>query len=253
MSTLRRRVFLSGAMALPATAIVAAAAWASEALASAPLENPKLIELSEQIEPLRSSYRAASERKQIARAMAEQLCPRVPEDLVCKNEDQITFAGCAEDERDVEGNRIYRRFAGKDGSILSGPPRQILKAERIRERIAGNDLPISPRTKLGTRVRAILQLSDKHEAERQAVIDHSEIVKATHEARLAACDIETLAWRIREIEPLTMAGTVVLARALAAFGECESDVYCFEGKSGMVLGRELAQSLLRQTAVCPIL
>jgi hypothetical protein len=101
-------------------------------------------------------------------------------------------------------------------------------------------------------VRAILRLSGRYEAERQAAIDCSEIIKATDEARSAACDIETLAWKIREIEPPTIAGTVILARALAAFAECEPDVYGFDGKSGMVLGRELAQSFLRRTAGGPI-
>jgi hypothetical protein len=125
------RLFLNGATALPATAAIAAAAWGSEAFASGPFENSKLIGLGEQIAPLRGRYRAASERKQRARAMAEKLCPRVPEHLVSKNEDRIIFARCAEDERDFEGNRVYQRLAAKNGSVLAGPPRQILKAKRI--------------------------------------------------------------------------------------------------------------------------
>ena len=131
---LSRRSLISGSAVLAAAAATAAVpAAALPAVAAAPetlSENASLLTLGDRIEPLLSAYRAASERKRAARDLAEELCPPLPDDLVRKREDRITFAGATERERDVEGKEVWESFEG-DGS-RNAPPRQIIKAELER-------------------------------------------------------------------------------------------------------------------------
>ena len=55
----------------------------------------------------------------------------------------------------------------------------------------------------------------------------------------------------REIEPVTMIGIMIQARALVANSEAELDAHGFEGRSGMVLGHELATAVLRIGGMSP--
>jgi len=54
-----------------------------------------------------------------------------------------------------------------------------------------------------------------------------------------------LEYEVRKHEPVTMSGTIIQARALAAHAEAELDADGFVGRSGTVLGRELAAAILR--------
>jgi hypothetical protein len=54
-----------------------------------------------------------------------------------------------------------------------------------------------------------------------------------------------LASKIRKVAPVTMAGVLIQARALAAHGESELDGGGFTGRAGSMLGPQLADALLR--------
>jgi hypothetical protein len=60
----------------------------------------------------------------------------------------------------------------------------------------------------------------------------------------AAYEIEKLAFEAFEIEPRTMAGALIQARALNACAETEFLIYC-RGRSAQLFGITLAQSVAR--------
>ena len=99
------------------------------------------------------------------------------------------------------------------------------------------------RSKLGKRIRKLIEIAKKYEAEREAAITQSGLREAIDELQWAATDLESLAWDIRGIKPSTMVGVMIQARALVAHGEAQR----FDGHCGLILGRDLASSLLRVT------
>jgi hypothetical protein len=242
-----RRAILTGA-ATVAVAMPAAAAFASPppvSAAAAP-ENANLLALGQQIDPLLSVYRAAAERKREARAMAEALCPSLPDELVVKPKDRLRWAGCAEREIDVEGKSVWPPdYTGADGKTYARFPREVLEGNLIKEAIARGNVYASRRTKRGKEVWKLIDISEKYEAGRKAAIERSGVLEAAHELRRSAVDIEMLAYELRKIEPATMIGTLIQARALVAHSEVELDSGGCVGRSGTVLGRELAASVLR--------
>lgn len=64
----------------------------------------------------------------------------------------------------------------------------------------------------------------------------------------AAYEIEKLAYEACEIEPQTLAGVIIQARALTAYTEVEIEVGHYRGRSGQLVGLALAQSLTRLSA-----
>jgi hypothetical protein len=64
----------------------------------------------------------------------------------------------------------------------------------------------------------------------------------------AAYEIEKLAYEACDIEPQTMAGALVQARALTAYAEAESEVGHYRGRAGQLVGLALARSLKRLSA-----
>jgi hypothetical protein len=239
LSSFTRRLFLSGAAALPATAVAAAA---PALLTVTPAEDVRLLALGERIDPLLEAYRAAIARKAIARALAEGLCPPVPDELVCKRGPY----DWAEVEQDVEGKEIHpTNYISEDGKTYGRMPRYILKAEELQGAIDCGNLYAPKRTKFGKKIHAQIKTAKEYEANREAAIERSGILQAASELRHAAYDIEHLAYRVREIEPLTMVGVTIVGRTLDAYGEAEHDLDHYKGRCGQLLGRHLAAAVLR--------
>lgn len=243
MSSLTRRLFFSVAAALPATAAAAIGTTQPEPLAISQSEDAILLALGEQIDPLLAAYRMALARHTEARALAEANCPQVPEELVCKGPQ---WAGCTEREQDVEGKDVWPpNYVGADGKTYARPPRNILNSVATNAAIKRGNLYCDGRTAFGKRLRALIRTAERYEAERETAIERSGVLGAADELRWAATDIDVLAWKIRDFAPVTVAGVLIQARALAAHGESEQHGSGFTGRAGLTLGRQLADAVLR--------
>jgi hypothetical protein len=243
-----RRRFLSQAAGVAAGGAVLALATIPPALAAAaqasPLdqEDPAIIALGERIEPLLAAYRNAAEDRLKARANAEAACPAVPQELVCYGPP----TGYAVNECDVEGNEIEEIGVSQYGFPLG--PRQILSSERAREAIAGNRLYFSRRTRRGKQIAKQIEIAERYEAERVAAIERSGLLAAIDDLIEAAFELEDLAYEASAIEPRTMAGVLIQARALSAYAEAEIVMGHHRGRAGQVVGLALAQSVSRMQA-----
>jgi hypothetical protein len=227
-SPFTRRLFLGAAAALPATA---AAAAAPALLTVTPAEDSRLTEIGEQIDPALLAYRLCFQCRRSARALAESLAPPVPPELI--ESGGIAHVGHCDHQCDVEGK------------ILHHEP-QIIQSDLLQGAIDRGNLYAPKRTKFGKRIHALLKTARAYEAGRDAAIERSGITEAAAAVRHAACDLEILAYEVREIVPLTMAGVVIVARVLSAHAEAELDTGAgFNGRSGSVLGRELASAVRR--------
>lgn len=247
-TNLSRRALMAGARVFAVAASLPPAIAAASVLPhSGPAlsEDANLLALGEEIDPLLNAYRAAAERKRQARVMAETLCPPLPDELVRSPKGEWA-SWCAEREVDVEGKGIWPPgYLGADGKTYARMTREILKADLIKKAIANGDIYASRRSKRGKEIWRLIGISEKYEAERAAAIERSGLLEAAHELRNSAVDIEMLAYEVRKHEPVTMSGTIIQARALAAHAEAELDADGFVGRSGTVLGRELAAAILR--------
>lgn len=235
------RVFAVAASLPPTIAAASVLPHSGPALS----EDANLLALGEEIDPLLNAYRAAAERKRQARVMAEALCPPLPDELVRGPKDEWA-SWCVEREVDVEGQNIWPPdYLGADGKTYARRPREILKADLIKKAIAESEIYASRRSKRGKEIWRLIGISEKYEAERAAAIERSGVLEAADHLYFSAVEIEVLAYEVRKHEPVTMIGIVIQARALAAHAEAELDAHGFVGRSGTVLGRELAASVLR--------
>lgn len=252
LENLSRRALMAGARAFAVAASLPPAIAAASALPhSGPAlsEDANLLALGEEIDPLLNAYRVAAERKRQARIIAEALLPPLPDELVVKPKDRLPWAGCAEREIDVEGKDVWPPdYTGADGKTYARWPRPILKGNLIKEAIARGNIYASRRAKRGKEVWKLIGISEKYEAERAAAIERSGVLEAADHLYFSAVEIEVLAYEVRKHEPVTMIGVMIQARALAAHAEAELDAHGFVGRSGTVLGRELAASVLRIAA-----
>jgi hypothetical protein len=240
---LRRAVTaLAAGAAVNATAIVATRPAPAATL---PQEDPAIIALGERIEPLLAAYRNAAEDRVKARANAEASCPAVPEDLVSKG---VAFAGCTVSECDVEGREILHDVFSMDGTEYRRVPRQILNSGETKAAIARGNLYCDRRTKFGKEIVRLIETAEKYETERAAAIERSGLNDAMTRQFEAAYEIEKLAFEAFEIEPLTMAGVLVQARALNAHAETELEIY-YRARSAQLFGNALAQSVVRLSVV----
>jgi hypothetical protein len=210
--------------------------------ADLPQEDPAIIALGERIEPLLAAYRNAAEDRIKARAVAEANCPAVPEELVSKGH---AFAGYTASECDVEGNEILHDVFSMDGTKYRRVPRQILNSEETKAAIARGNLHCDRRTKSGKEVVRLIEAAEKYEAERESAIERSGLDDARERQYLAGIEVQTLAFGAFEIEPRTMAGVLVQARALDACAETEIELGYYRGRSAQLLGIALAQSITR--------
>ena len=247
---LSRRTLLGAIAAAPAAAVpvIAVAAVSPAPRPAVADEDANLLALAGQIDPLLTTYRVAKERKREARAMAEAILPPLPNELVVdpRWERRLQWAGCTAREVDVEGNEIWPPdYVGADGKTYARTPREILKADLIKDAIARGNLLASRRTKHGKEVSRIIKIAESYEAARDAAIERSGIIKASEELSHSATDLEMLAYEVRKHQPVTRIGVAIIARVLSAHAEAELDAHGFKGRDGSVLGRELASAVLR--------
>jgi hypothetical protein len=237
----RAATFLAAGAAGTTTAIVAVP---SAPAASLVQEDPAIVALGERIEPLLAAYRNAAEDRLKARAVAEANCPAVPEELVCEG----APCGYSVGEVDVEGKEILHNVFTKDGTKYWRLPRQILNSEETKAAIARGNLYCNRRTKFGKKLVRLIETAEKYETERAAAIERSGLDDAMTRQLEVAYEIEKLAFEAFEIEPRTMAGELIQARALNAFADTEIELYghC---PSAQVLGITLAQTVTRLSAV----
>jgi hypothetical protein len=244
-----RRSFLGRAatfIAAGAAGSTAIVATRSAPAADLPQEYPAILALGDRIEPLLAAYRNAAEERIKARATAETNCPAVPEELVCNGP---FWAGCTESERDVEGKEIRTLLLqSEDGKKYAQLPRNILNSEETKAAIARGNLHCDRRTTFGKKVVRLIETAEKYEAERGAAIERSGLPDAKARQLEAAWEIEKLAYEACDIEPLTMAGALIQARALTAYAEAEIEVGHYRGRAGQLVGLALAQSIARLSA-----
>jgi hypothetical protein len=210
--------------------------------ATLPQEDPAIIAMGERIEPMLAAYRNAAEDRLKARANAEASCPAIPEELVCS---AASWAGCTDSERDVEGKEIV-----PPAVIGEFPPRprRILHSESTKAAIARGNLICDRRTRFGKEIVRLVDSAEKYEADRAGAIERSGLDDAIERQYLAAIEVQTVAFGAFEIEPRTMAGALVQARALNACAETEIELGYYRGRSAQLLGIALAQSLTRLSA-----
>jgi hypothetical protein len=238
-----RRRFLSQAAGVAASGSILAlatlqpvAAMTTPAVAAAPVpEDPAIIALGERIEPLLAAYRSAAADRIKARANAEAISPAVPEELVCKGP---FWAGCTERERDLEDKQVWP----EDRRL---PPRDLFDSKQAKRMVAQGNLHCDRRTKFGKDTARKIQIAERYEADRAAAIEHSGLSAAISNQFEAAYAIEELAREAAEIEPRTMAGAIIQARALAAYAEVEIVLDHYRGRAGQLVGLALAQSVSR--------
>ncbi len=238
--TTSRRAILTGFAVGPAAALIPAEFCMA---APAAKESAELLALGEQIDPLLATYRAAVARHREARANAEANCPPVPEELVCKGRQ---WAGCTACEADVEGKIIWPpNYVGTDGKTYAPASRNILNSENTNAVIARGNLNCDGRTQFGKQLRKLIRTAERYEAERTAAIERSGVRDTADNLSWAALRIEFLAVEIRKIEPTTVLGLQIYARALMAHAEAEIDAHGFKGRAGSILGLEIARGMMK--------
>lgn len=241
-----RRNFLQRAATFLAAGTTVIGGAHPAATAALVQEDPAIIALGERIEPLLTAYRSAAEDRLKARASAEASCPAVPEELVCNG---AYWAGCTDSDRDVEGKEILHKAFSDDGETSWRVPRRILNSGETKAAIARGTLFCDRRTTFGKKVVRLIQTAEKYEAEREAAIEQSGLPDAMARQWEAAYEIEKLAYETVEIEPQTMAGALIQARALTAYAEAEIEVGHYRGRARQLVGLALAQSLTRLSVV----
>jgi hypothetical protein len=77
------------------------------------------------------------------------------------------------------------------------------------------------------------------------------VVDAKQETQDRAQDLHSILFEVREHSPRSIAGVLVLSHAVMAFEEAQKDSYCRgeRGGGGLVLGRELADAVIRIAGV----
>lgn len=236
-NSMPRRSFLGravAALAAGATANLTAIA-ATRPPAAAIAEHPALIDAGQRIDAAQAEHRTAAALWAEARELAEKLCPPIPDELVCKGP---LYRGCTEYETDVEGKNVWPRR--EDGCR---PPRNIFNSVRAEDAIKRGNLTASKRTKFGRKIHGMIKIAKQYEAERAAAIERSGLPDQAHRMNSAAFELQTLARDVAEIEPLTLMGALVQARALCAYTEAEQD--SDKRWAAGIVGLSLARSVSR--------
>jgi hypothetical protein len=156
------------------------------------------------------------------------------------------FAGCTERERDVEDNDIWPSdTVGADGKTRARPPREVFDSGRAKAAIARGNLQFDRRTSFGEQLAKKIETAERYETGRSAAIEQSGLLVAKTQLYFASIELEKIAYTAAEIEPRTLAGVHVQARALNAYAETEIELDHYRGRSGQVVGIALAQSVER--------
>jgi hypothetical protein len=148
-------------------------------------------------------------------------------------------------EVDVEGKEILHNVFSMDGKKCARLPRQILNSEETKAAIARGTLICNRRTKFGRNLVKLIETAEKYETERESAIERSGLDDARERQYLAGIEVQTVAFGAFEIEPLTMSGVLVQARALNACADTEVELGYSRGRAGQLVGLALAQSITR--------
>jgi hypothetical protein len=104
----------------------------------------------------------------------------------------------------------------EEGREISRPPRRILHSEQTKATIARGNFYCDRRTRFGKEIVRLIDTAEKYEVEREAAILQSGLLDAMSRQWEAAYGIEKLAYEACDIEPQTIAGVLIQARALTA-------------------------------------
>lgn len=247
------------AVVTPKVAETAAAVLASDLPAAVPLvqagpiaESPELLALGAELEAKLQAYRAAAARLADARATAAALWPEPAAGIIAVGSERAgRFAGCYEEEIDVEGNEWPEIHAGDGkGSTLprfiavSGALTMLLDDVRANT----GAWPVEFEQDLVDRIAEAEKYEDG--CSDAAEISDIEQVKQIAEAR--ADDLRHLAYEVQKHSPRTVAGVMIHARALVGYADIERDGFASapcEAASIFGLGRGLAAAVLRVAGI----
>ncbi|GMO40827.1 hypothetical protein [Bradyrhizobium sp. TM233] len=235
-----RRGFLGRAAGVLAGASAATPIALTAALA-APEEHPALLDAGRHLDGLVEAHTAATARLAKAKALAQSLVPEPPEEIVCYSH---FWAGCSYELRDVDDNPLPRGFVvDGDGKSRAARPKKIVDATALKNQIKAGIIHCDGRTSFGKAVKRMIELAERYESERAAVIERSGLPEARGAAFLASQAIDDLARAVASIEPKTQAGAVVLARVLCAYVSTEDGSNRHQGV--LILGKPLAEAVAR--------
>jgi hypothetical protein len=237
-----RRSFLSRATAALAGGAAASLAPVAPVLA-APAENPDLLALGEQMDSVLAAFHTAAARKAEARALAEKLCPPVPDEIV--ENDPVVSSSYTAQEVDVEGDVVFPPNVVRDGREYARPPRRIINSELAKRAVKQGNMYAPKRTKAGRAFWEKIAIAEHYEAARAAAIEAAGLREATEAHYWAALDVEKLAYKIRDAEPVTTRGVLIHAQALLAFAEVDGISSSYPGKAALMLGRRLAELMVK--------
>lgn len=226
----RRRSFL-GALSAFVAAPAAVAVPAIAATAPAPTELPELIEIGQKLTALFDEYRAAVAKKIEARETYEQTRPALPDDLIHRGRDS---AGLVREETDINGATVW-----PDGAEA---PRWIYSAKDLQIHIIRHDT--SRHTKEGRRLRRLAKIAKNYEAGTKAAHIASGYDDCLGDAASVAGEINIAAAKLLKLEPITLRGVLIVARAAMGVGGVLE-----LGSARVVLvaalGEHVAESLIR--------
>jgi len=168
-------------------------------------EDPALVDAGQRPDALHAEWQTANTLRAEARAIAEKLCQPIPEEIVCEGS---FWAGCTETETDIEGNKVRQA-------------REILDSANTLRQIEIGGLHCDGRTTFGKKLKRMIETAKSYEAAREAAIEKSGFFDHRERAVMAGIELGNLAHEVAEIEPRTMAGVAVQARALCAYAEAE--------------------------------
>jgi hypothetical protein len=243
------------AMALPkviSTATAIGAPSAPPAVLQAIEESPELVALGTEVETALSAYRAAAAELVEARSTAAALWPSVPDDLIVgrARDDRDFWADCYSPEVDFEGNEVLPEASTVGDKHFQLPPRNVLQAGQLKEFLF--DVQADPDgydDELGADLINWLAAAERYETACAQAIATSGVDDAKHDTKGRALRLYELLCQIRNHIPRTVAGVLIMARALSAFGEAREESY-WPSRNGVdmgghVMGTALADALLR--------
>jgi hypothetical protein len=212
-------------------------------------ESPELLALGAELDVKIDAYRAAAVRLTEARAVAAQLWPAVPAELVVgfDRADRDFYSGCHEEETDFEGKEVWPEPYQEDGKWFSYPPRKILRSEALALFLA--DVRGAPDCYEDWVLVRLVERTDAATRFEVACDDArrtSGIEQAKQDAERAADDLCDIAWSVRAHIPRTVTGVLIHARALAGYADAEHDGFMkAPGQAATILGRGLADAVLQ--------
>lgn len=199
----RRRAFLAGLTAAVATPTVVAPVAAAQVPTLQ--EVPEIIEIGQRLHGLLEAARAAEARKAEARAIYESSKPAVPKQLVV-GRGEHPWRDTTEDEVDVDNQMIpdNGRF----------PARRIYRSRNLKAFLVrwGDDLQPDD----AKRLRKLARIARRHERADAEALALSGYMDRKAGLRQANEALDEQVDRLLELEPVTMAGLVVYARAISA-------------------------------------